>query len=172
MVIIGAISVISISTGVSEDKLIEKAKYKQEVRMQKESTNKNKFATNKPNINTNKQIWKDYFYIFILGSIAITAMILPGVSGSFLLLVMGGYFEILAAIAARDLGILSVFALGCVVGILIATKFIKYFLDRWHDATMSFLLGLVLGSLWMIWPFKTSAEVGHETIYLSNIQQI
>jgi uncharacterized membrane protein len=108
------------------------------------------------------------FLMFAAGMIAISAMILPGISGSFLLLLMGAYFEILKAITYRDFLVLFVFALGCGIGILVFTRFLNFLLKRWHDLTMSFLLGLVLGSLWAIWPFKASTKVGDETIYLAN----
>ncbi|MBN2432244.1 MAG: DUF368 domain-containing protein, partial [Acidobacteria bacterium] len=96
-----------------------------------------------------------------------------GVSGSFLLLVLGGYFGILRAIAERDIPVLAVFGLGLLVGVLAFTRLLHYLLQRYYDATMSFLLGLVLGSLWLIWPFKESTVVGRgtpweETVYLSN----
>ncbi len=106
--------------------------------------------------------------VFIAGGVAISAMILPGVSGSFLLLLLGVYFEILKAIVLRDMLVLGVFVAGCGVGILLFSRLLNWLLRKWHDETMSFLLGLVLGSLWAIWPFKTTARVGAEIIYLSN----
>ncbi len=107
-------------------------------------------------------------FLFAAGALAISAMILPGISGSFLLLLMGTYFEILKAIVYRDLVVLAVFALGCVTGLLAFTRLLDLLLKKWHDLTMAFLLGLVLGSLWAIWPFRESVQVGEKTVYLGN----
>ncbi len=95
-------------------------------------------------------------------------MILPGISGSFILLLMGAYFELLKAITYRDFLLLLVFALGCIIGILLFTRFLNLLLKKWHDQTMYFLLGLVIGSLWAIWPFKSSITIGKEKIYFTN----
>ena len=95
-------------------------------------------------------------------------MILPGISGSFVLLLMGGYFDILRAIAAMNIPVLAVFAFGCLVGILAFTRLLNFLLRRYYDPTLGFLLGLVIGSLWVIWPFKHAVRVGAETVYLSH----
>lgn len=104
----------------------------------------------------------------LAGAIAISAMILPGISGSFLLLVMGIYFEVLAAIVRMDLPFIAAFALGCGVGLLAFTRLLHLLLSRFRDPTVGFLLGLMIGSLYTLWPFKESAVVGDETIYLAN----
>ena len=116
---------------------------------------------------TKKSI-KIYIYMIFLGAVAISAMILPGVSGSFLMLLMGGYFDILKAISNRDLPILAVFAIGCLLGVALFSRLLNFLLKKWNDQTMSFLAGLVLGSLWMIWPFKISKTIGDKTIDLAN----
>ena len=108
-------------------------------------------------------------YLFILGAIVIFVMILSGISGSFVLLLMGAYFEILKAIAEFNLIILMVFSLGCLIGIILFTKLLNFLLNKFYDITMGFLTGLVLGSLWVIWPFKTQTQIGDEIIYLNNI---
>lgn len=107
-------------------------------------------------------------YLFIIGGVSVSAMILPGISGSFLLLLFGVYFDILKAITERDIPVLAIFALGCVAGLLLFTRLLNFLLAKWHDGTMAFLLGLVFGSLWAIWPFKETAIVGEKTIYLYN----
>lgn len=112
---------------------------------------------------------KKMLFFFAAGAIAISAMILPGVSGSFMLLLMGIYFDLLTAINSRQLGLLAVFALGCFVGLLAFSRLLNFLLDKFHDLTMSFLLGLVIGSLYAIWPFKTFATVGARRIDLDNI---
>ena len=106
---------------------------------------------------------------FFVGAIAISAMILPGVSGSFLLLLFGVYFEFLQALTRRDLLIVGGFALGCVVGIKVFAKLLDFLLARYYSPTMAFLAGLMIGSLWNLWPFKRFAEVGGERVDLANI---
>jgi putative membrane protein len=106
---------------------------------------------------------------FLAGMIAIAAMILPGISGSFVLLLLGIYFELLAAILERNLLLLGIFALGCGVGLLACTRLLNWLLARVHDQTMAFLMGLVLGSLWAIWPFKDFTRVGGKRIDTINL---
>lgn len=108
-------------------------------------------------------------FFFCAGAVAISAMILPGISGSFILLLMGGYFEILRAIAERNMPVLLVFCLGCAAGLALFTRLLNFLLDRFYDSAMGFLTGLVIGSLWAIWPFKASAVIGGETVYTDNI---
>lgn len=108
-------------------------------------------------------------YVLFLGGVSISAMILPGVSGSFLLLLLGGYFPLLMAISQHDYGFLAFFALGCLLGLLFFTRILNFLIIRYHDETMSFLVGLVLGSLWMIWPFKKIVLVNSTKVYLNNI---
>ncbi len=107
-------------------------------------------------------------FFFFAGAIAISAMILPGISGSFMLLLMGIYFDMLNCINTVRLGVtarqfseitepailLAVFALGCLLGLLFFTKLLKFLLDKFHDVTLAFLTGLIVGSLYAIWPFK------------------
>ena len=107
-------------------------------------------------------------FFFLAGAIAISAMILPGISGSFMLLLMGIYFDMLncintvrVGITARQWGaitepaiLLAVFALGCLLGLLLFTRLLKFLLARYHDVTLAFLTGLIIGSLYAIWPFK------------------
>jgi len=168
-VILAVALVVAISYAVSGEKLIEKARVKHELSVQKETD-----AQNRTDPEDTKSLDPFHLlYIAFLGAVGISAMILPGVSGAFLLLVMGGYFDILQAIAVRDIPVLAVFLIGSLVGILAFTRLLNFLLKRFHDETMSFLLGLVIGSLWMIWPFKTTAVIGEgtihqETIYLAN----
>jgi putative membrane protein len=103
------------------------------------------------------------FYLFA-GAVAISAMILPGISGSFLLILLGVYFEILQAIAERNLIVIGSFALGCLLGLILFSKFLNWILDKYHDSTMGFLSGLMLGSLYAIWPFQSYAIVGSKRI--------
>ena len=75
-------------------------------------------------------------FIFICGAIAICTMILPGVSGSFILVVMGKYDYMMSAVSNLDWGVLAVFALGCLVGILVFAKLLHWLLARWERKTM------------------------------------
>lgn len=92
--------------------------------------------------------------IFGSGMIAICAMILPGISGSFLLLVMGKYEYILNALVERDLATLAVFIMGCIVGILASARAISWLLKHYHAITISLLSGFMLGSIYKLWPWK------------------
>ncbi len=106
---------------------------------------------------------------FLAGAIAISAMILPGISGSFILLLMGVYFDVLACVTERQLLMLGIFSLGCGVGILFFTRLLNFLLEHYHDITISFLLGLVIGSLYAIWPFKSFGMAGGRRVDMDNI---
>jgi putative membrane protein len=96
--------------------------------------------------------------LFCAGAIAICAMILPGISGSFLLLIMGMYGSILQAVKDFDIGVLLIFISGCVVGLLSFTHFLKWLLRHYHDVTLAVLTGFMLGSLNKVWPWKQTVE--------------
>ena len=106
---------------------------------------------------------------FLGGAVAIAAMILPGISGSFMLLVMGIYFDVLACITGRQFVMLGILAAGCFIGLIVFTKLLKFLLDRYADITMAYLLGLVVGSLYAIWPFKTFGMAGDKRVDMENI---
>jgi putative membrane protein len=91
--------------------------------------------------------------VFAAASVAICAMILPGVSGSFLLLVMGMYAPTLRAVNARDLLYIAVFGMGAVIGLGLFSRLLDYLLSRHHDMTMAALVGLMAGSLRALWPY-------------------
>lgn len=96
------------------------------------------------------------FYLFFCGMIAISSMILPGLSGSFMLIIMGNY-ELVAIHAINNLsiGILAPFALGCGAGLIAFSHFLAWLLKKYKDSTISLLTGFILGSLLVIWPWKT-----------------
>ncbi len=94
------------------------------------------------------------------GAVAITAWILPGVSGSFLLLVLGLYPTIIGAAADRDLGILILFAIGAVLGLAAFSTFLNWLLARAHDVVLAALIGLMVGSVRVLWPWPSEAGVG------------
>ncbi|MEE2659716.1 MAG: DUF368 domain-containing protein [Candidatus Latescibacterota bacterium] len=104
-------------------------------------------------------------YKFLLsGSVASVAMILPGISGSFLLVILGKYQQVFGAIAEHDLIIISVFGGGFVFGILLFSRVLKWLLARFHSLTMAFLVGLMAGSLGKVWPFRAETETGYECV--------
>jgi len=123
----------------------------------------------RPAVETVPRDPKNMLFFFVAGAIAISAMILPGISGSFMLLLMGVYFDVLACINGRQLVMLAIFAAGCGVGLVLFTKLLKVLLERFHDATMAFLLGLVVGSLYAIWPFKSFGMAGGKRVDMDNI---
>ena len=91
--------------------------------------------------------------VFLSAAVAICAMILPGVSGAFLLLVLGMYEVTLEALNALDLAYVGVFILGAAVGLGLFSRLLHFLLDRYHDLTMAALLGLMAGSLRALWPW-------------------
>ena len=98
------------------------------------------------------------WFLFLCGAIAICAMILPGISGSFMLVLMGKYQYILAAVNERNLFVLAVVSLGACVGIVLFSRLIGWLLKRYHDQMVALLTGLMLGSLRKVWPWKETAE--------------
>lgn len=92
--------------------------------------------------------------IFGAGAIAICAMILPGVSGSFLLLIMGVYPVIIAAVTEFNLPLLLTFMAGCVLGLLLFSHLLHWLLQRYRQPTLALLCGVLAGSLSIVWPWK------------------
>lgn len=88
------------------------------------------------------------------GALAICAMILPGISGSFILVVIGMYAPVLDAIRNGEAGILALFLLGCLLGLLSVARLISWAFHRFHDPVMALLTGLMLGALNKVWPWK------------------
>ncbi|PAP75206.1 DUF368 domain-containing protein [Rubrivirga marina] len=96
--------------------------------------------------------------IFLSASVAICAMILPGVSGSFLLLALGMYEVTLEALHDRDLGYVAIFALGALVGLGLFSRLLTWLLAEKSDLTMAALIGLMAGSLRALWPWQTETR--------------
>lgn len=95
------------------------------------------------------------WYIFLCGAVAICAMILPGISGSFILLLMGAYYTILTAIKDLNIQIIITFMLGAITGLLSFSKLLNYLFKNFEKVTLSFLTGFLLGSLNKIWPWQS-----------------
>jgi putative membrane protein len=96
--------------------------------------------------------------LFLSGALAICAMILPGISGSFILLLLGMYSVVITAVKSFDFYTLIVFGSGCVVGLMIFSRFLSWLLARFHSATMALLTGFMLGALIKLWPWKEVIE--------------
>lgn len=97
-------------------------------------------------------------FIFFSGAIAICAMILPGISGAFILLLLGAYEHVLNAVRNIDLLILLPFIAGCVIGLIGFSKLLAYLLKHWRDQTLIFLLGVLIGSLYSMWPEELNTD--------------
>jgi|TARA_B110001452_G_scaffold72202_1_gene58323 putative membrane protein len=97
-------------------------------------------------------------YIFFTGSIAITAMILPGISGSFILLLLSKYEFIINAIKDFDIRIILVFGLGCIFGLLIFSRFLHFLFQNYKDNLLALLSGFLIGSLLKVWPFRQTVK--------------
>ena len=94
------------------------------------------------------------WYLMLAGAIAICAMILPGISGSFILLLLGMYEIILASVKGFDWFHLSVFGLGCIFGLLSFVRLIDWLLKHYHNTVLATLIGFMLGALVKVWPWK------------------
>ncbi|WPR75065.1 DUF368 domain-containing protein [Algoriphagus sp. NG3] len=108
------------------------------------------YITELPPTSSPDALW----FTFVAGAIAICAMILPGISGSFILLILGKYESVLQAVSERDFLTLAVFALGCIVGLLSFSRVISWLLKRYYSLTIGLLSGFMLGSINKLWPWK------------------
>lgn len=111
------------------------------------------------------------FYILICGIIASSAMILPGISGSLILVILGVYTLIINALNNLEYNIILVFLTGCLIGIINFSKIIKWLFHNYRDYTFSIMLGLVIGSIHTVWPWRKSFtdDVTNDYIFLSII---
>ena len=109
-------------------------------------------------INTPDALW----FIFLCGFVAICAMILPGISGAFILLILGKYEFITGTLKnpflMQNTIVIFVFCLGCLIGLGTFSRVLNYLLSRFHNVTLAFLAGLITGSLQKIWPWKQVIE--------------
>jgi len=108
------------------------------------------FITELPPTSSPDALW----FTFVAGAIAICAMILPGISGSFILLILGKYEPVINAVSERDFATLGIFALGCIVGLLSFSRVISWLLKRFYSITIGLLSGFMLGSINKLWPWK------------------
>lgn len=98
------------------------------------------------------------FFIFLCGAVAICAMILPGISGSFILVLLGKYFFIMEAVKTLDIVVLLVFLAGACIGITTFSRILSYALKHFRNITLAVLTGFMLGSLNKVWPWKRTLE--------------
>lgn len=99
---------------------------------------------------------KSFFYMVLCGVVAVCSMILPGLSGSYILLLMGNYLLVLRAVSSFDFAIIVPLMIGCVVGLITLSRLLSYLFKNFKDHTVSILSGFVLGSLLIIWPWKNT----------------
>jgi putative membrane protein len=102
------------------------------------------------------------FFLFFAGAIAICAMILPGISGSFILVILGAYKTLSDAIDSFNFNKIVIFALGAIVGLLSFSRVLKWLFKHYHNLTLALLTGFIFGSLNKIWPWKLTMTVMHD----------
>ena len=107
-------------------------------------------TTLNPMVSENSSPW----FLFLAGMIAICAMILPGISGSFILVLLGAYKPVLNAVNNRDILSIAIFMIGAVVGLLSFSKILKWLFAKYKNVTLALLTGFIIGSLNKIWPWK------------------
>ncbi|MBL7857226.1 MAG: DUF368 domain-containing protein [Cyclobacteriaceae bacterium] len=98
------------------------------------------------------------WFVFLAGALAICAMILPGISGAFILLLIGKYQFMISALIGFNLPVVLVFMAGCVVGLIGFSRFLSWILNHYHSATVALLAGFMLGSLNKVWPWREVVE--------------
>ncbi len=96
----------------------------------------------------------DPWFIFVCGFIAISAMLLPGISGSFILLILGQYAYIVNALGSFNIAVIATFGAGAVTGLVVFSRTIVWLLKHYHQTTLLVIKGILIGSLWIIWPFQ------------------
>lgn len=99
-----------------------------------------------------------WWFIILSGSVAICAMILPGISGAFILLLMGKYSYILGAVSSLNIGVILLFVVGAVAGIVSFSHLLSWLLKNYHTATVAVLTGFMIGSLNKVWPWKATLQ--------------
>ena len=140
-----------------------------------------------PTASFNLQEYEDeigLLYLFISGFIGIIAMILPGISGAYILIILGAYSsiiglikDVLSALTTSEIDIfipalsqLTVFALGTIVGMRIFASILKWLFDKEHDKTMSVLIGLMIGALHKIWPWQEKFKMKRSIVKTVTIE--
>lgn len=120
----------------------------------------------------------ELWYVFFCGVLGICAMILPGISGAFILLILGKYHDITGIIkdtlklhiTVDNIATVIVFVAGCAIGLISFSKFLRWLLARHESQTMSVLCGFMIGSLWKIWPFQTDITPDEPSVKLKQFE--
>lgn len=111
-------------------------------------------------------------YLFLSGALAVCAMILPGISGAFILVLLGSYKTILDAVHERDIKIILTVGVGAIFGLLSFARLLKWMFNHYKNITLALLTGFILGSLNKIWPWKKVLETktfGEKTIVVDDM---
>jgi len=169
-VILGAVCTMYVTYAVNPyEKIKKKSEIYQDQYLKNQDFEKEKQAVTAFSL-TGKYTFYEYGYALICGTVAISAMVLPGISGSLVLILMGEYFEVISAISGLktfhldNLAFLGCFGIGVVAGGFLFAKFLDAVLRRYYNATMAFLMGLMVGSLHALWPFKKSIIMAQQYI--------
>jgi putative membrane protein len=99
-------------------------------------------------------------YLFFCGMIGICAMILPGISGAFILILLGAYEYVLNALRTMQMDVILVFALGCAIGLLSFAQVLSLMFQHYRQATYAFIMGMLAASVIVLWPWRISTEPG------------
>jgi len=110
------------------------------------------YVSQLPSLGANENTW----FLFLAGSIAICAMILPGISGSFILIILGAYKTLSDAIHDIDIKKILIFTSGAVIGLLSFSHILKWLFQHYHNITLALLTGFIFGSLNKVWPWKNT----------------
>jgi putative membrane protein len=120
---------------------------------------------------TAEVVTQPFWVFFLVGALAICAMILPGISGSFILVMLGMYTEVLGAVNDRDIASLGAFVLGCITGLALFATLLNWLLDNYRNWVIAAMIGLMLGSMRVLWPwpngtFTTRIEAPSDPVVL------
>lgn len=160
MLILGIVLTVGVTLGVDP---VQKAETKSELYQQRLNESGEKVVTTQGSTYfswQSKYTGKEYLMVGASGAIAISAMVLPGISGSLILILLGQYMLVIQAISQLrklyldDIVFLGLMSVGMLVGLKVTAKLVTIALDKLHDETMGFLSGLILGSLFVLYPFR------------------
>ncbi|MGM0550617.1 MAG: DUF368 domain-containing protein [Bacteroidota bacterium] len=99
-----------------------------------------------------------WWFLFLAGALAICAMILPGISGAFILLLLGKYQFIIEALSTLNIPVIAIVGVGAIIGLLLFSNLLSFLLHRFHDYTVAVLVGFMIGALNKVWPWKRPLE--------------
>lgn len=179
--VLALVMTVSLTFLVSEEEQVAKVKAKQEMHLADDMAKGDVALLNSGASSSDENGFisfehpgvKRLVFLFFAAALAISAMVLPGISGSFVLLLLGAYFDVLHAISDRQVVVLTVFCLGLGVGLLVFSRIMNFLLEKLYNITMAFMIGLMVGSLYVLWPFKkvvvVVTGVYRDTVYPCNI---